>query len=142
MALTKQKIEQTAPRGKPYKLFDGRGLHLEVVPSGGRLWRFKYRIAGKEKRISLGIYPDIGLKTARERLDEVRKQLATRIDPSAQRKAQKTAWSSKLKTPSQRSHANGSLCISPNGWRAIATRSFAAWSTRSFPGSGNEPFAI
>lgn len=91
MALTKQKIEQAAARDKPYKLFDGRGLYLEVVPSGGRLWRFKYRIAGKEKRISLGIYPDIGLKVARERLDEVRKQLATGIDPSAQRKAQKTA---------------------------------------------------
>jgi hypothetical protein len=91
MALTKLQIEHAKPKDKPYKLFDARGLYLEVVPSGGRLWRFKYRIAGKEKRISLGVYPDVGLKDARDRLDEVRKQLAAGIDPSALRKAQKIA---------------------------------------------------
>jgi hypothetical protein len=60
-----------------------------VAPTGARWWRFKYRIAGKEKRISLGVYPDVGLKDARAKLDEVRKQLASNIDPSEQRKAKK-----------------------------------------------------
>ena len=63
-----------APKLVPYKLFDGEGLYLEVVPTGARRWRFKYRIHGKEKRISLGVYPEVGLKDAREKLDEVRKQ--------------------------------------------------------------------
>jgi hypothetical protein len=59
--------------------------------AGGRWWRFKYRHGGKEKRVSLGVYPDVGLKEARERLDETRKVLAAGIDPAAQRKAAKLA---------------------------------------------------
>ena len=89
MSLTKLQIEHAQPREKPYKVFDGRGLYLEVTPQGGRLWRFKYRIAGKEKRISLGGYPDVTLKQARERLQAARKQVAAGIDPSEQRKAEK-----------------------------------------------------
>jgi hypothetical protein len=91
MALTKLQVEHAKPRAKPYKMFDGRGLYLEVSPSGARGWRFKYRIGGKEKRISLGVYPDVGLKDARDRLDEVRKQVAANIDPSERRKAEKAA---------------------------------------------------
>lgn len=91
MPLTKLQIEHAKPRDKAYKVFDGRGLYLEVAPSGGRLWRFKYRLAGKEKRISLGTYPDVGLKEARDRLDAVRKQVASGLDPSEQRKAEKVA---------------------------------------------------
>jgi hypothetical protein len=62
---------------------------FKYAPLGGRWWRFKYRFAGKEKRISLGIYPDVGLKVARERLDASRKIVAAGIDPAAQRKAAK-----------------------------------------------------
>jgi integrase len=69
------------------KLFEGRGVYLEMAPSGGRWWRFKYRLGGTEKRISLGTYPDVGLKAARERLEQARKQVAAGIDPSEQRKA-------------------------------------------------------
>jgi hypothetical protein len=54
----------------PAKLFDGGGLYLEVAPAGGKWWRLKYRIAGKEKRLSLGVYPDVGLKLARDRRDD------------------------------------------------------------------------
>lgn len=89
--LTRTQIEAVKPQEKPFKLFDGRGLYLEVVPAGGRWWRFKYRHGGKEKRVSLGVYPDVGLKEARERLDEARKVLAAGIDPAEQRKAAKLA---------------------------------------------------
>lgn len=76
---------------KPYKMGDSGGLYLEVSPAGGKWWRFKYRFGGKEKLLSLGTYPDTSLKAAREKRDEARRQLATGIDPGAQRKATKTA---------------------------------------------------
>jgi integrase len=89
--LTTTKIQNTKPGPKPLRLFDGRGLYLEVTPSGGRWWRFKYRFAGKEKRISLGVYPDVGLKNARDRREEARRQVAEGVDPSAARKLDKLA---------------------------------------------------
>ncbi|MGH7069241.1 MAG: tyrosine-type recombinase/integrase, partial [Acetobacteraceae bacterium] len=86
MPLTNTEIVNAKPREKPYRLFDGRGLYLEVAPSGGRWWRFKYRFDGKEKRLSLGVYPDVSLKSARDRLDEVRRKLAAGVDPGEERK--------------------------------------------------------
>ena len=62
----------------------------EIAPTGSRWWRFKYRFAGKEKRISLGVYPDVGLKKARDRRDEMRKLVADGIDPSARAQTAKT----------------------------------------------------
>jgi integrase len=91
MPLTDTAIRRAAPTQKPYKLFDERGLYLEISPAGGRWWRLKYRFAGKEKRVSLGTYPDVSLKTARERRDEARKLLSNEIDPSENRTAQKAA---------------------------------------------------
>lgn len=76
---------------KPYRITDEKGLYLEVAPSGGKWWRFKYRFAGKEKRLSLGVYPDVSLKLARERRDDYRKQVADGVDPGDQRKAVKTS---------------------------------------------------
>lgn len=76
---------------KPYKMGDERGLYLEVSPNGGKWWRFKYRFEGKEKRLSLGVYPDVSLKDARERRDALRKQVASEIDPGVRRKAEKTS---------------------------------------------------
>ncbi len=75
---------------KPYKMADGGGIYLEVDPSGGKYWRFKYRFP-KEKRISLGVYPDVGLADARKERDKCREQLAKGIDPGVARKAQKAA---------------------------------------------------
>ncbi|HJW23934.1 MAG TPA: integrase arm-type DNA-binding domain-containing protein [Rhodocyclaceae bacterium] len=91
MPLTDTAIRNAKPTEKAQKLFDGGGLYLEVAPSGGKWWRLKYRFGGKEKRISLGVYPDVGLKEARERRDEARKLLANDIDPGESRKAQKAA---------------------------------------------------
>jgi len=79
------------PGDKPVKLFDERGLFLLVSPAGGKWWRFKYRFNGKHKTLSMGVYPDVGLKEARERRDHARKQVAAGIDPGENRKAMKSA---------------------------------------------------
>jgi integrase len=95
--LTETRIRATKPAEKPAKLFDGGGLYLLVNPakatdeSGARLWRLKYRIGGREKLLSLGAYPDVPLKLAREGREKARKQLAAGIDPSSARKAEKAA---------------------------------------------------
>ena len=91
MPLTDTAVRAAKPQVQARKLFDGGGLYLEVSPAGGKWWRWKYRFGGKEKRISLGVYPDISLKLARERRDAVRQQLAAGIDPGQARKAQKFA---------------------------------------------------
>lgn len=91
MPLTDTQIKSIKPDAKPRKYADEKGLYLEVAPSGGKWWRLKYRFDGKEKRISLGTYPDVGLKLARERRDDARKLLAEDIDPGEIRKAQKAA---------------------------------------------------
>jgi hypothetical protein len=69
MALSDTAIRNAKPAAKPYRLFDGGGLYLEVSPSGGKLWRLKYRFDGKEKRLALGKYPEISLKDVRDRRD-------------------------------------------------------------------------
>lgn len=89
MPLTDVLIKNAKPGPKPVRLFDGGGLYLEVAPSGGKWWRLKYRHDGKEKRLSLGTYPDTSLKDARDRRDQARRDLAAGIDPGAKRKAEK-----------------------------------------------------
>jgi integrase len=91
MPLTDTEIRRSKPDESPYKLSDGGGLHLLVTPTGGRLWRWKYRFDGTEKLMALGRYPEIALADARERRDAARKRLANGIDPMAERKAEKTA---------------------------------------------------
>lgn len=72
--------------GKTLKLADGLGLYLQAMPSGARYWRFKYRFAGKEKLLALGVYPEIGLKEARDKREWARKLLADNQDPSRVKK--------------------------------------------------------
>jgi integrase len=91
MPLTAASIRNIKPKDKTFKLYDERGLYLEVSPNGGKWWRFKYRFSGKEKRLSLGVYPDVSLKEARDHREEARKLLAKEIDPSENRKAQKSS---------------------------------------------------
>jgi hypothetical protein len=87
--LTDTAIKKAKPGTKPVRMFDGGGLYLELATSGGKLWRFKYRFDGKEKRQALGSYPDTSLAKAREKRDEARRLLADGIDPSEHRKAHK-----------------------------------------------------
>lgn len=87
--LTDLKCKSTKPTRKTQRLFDGGGLYLEVAASGGKWWRLKYRIAGREKRISLGVYPEISLKDARANRDAARKHIDAGTDPSDVKKAQR-----------------------------------------------------
>lgn len=89
--LTDSAIKVAKPKEKPYKLSDGQGLYLEVMPNGSKLWRLKYRHSDKEKRLALGAYPTVPLQKARQRRDEARQRLAEGIDPGEQRKATKQA---------------------------------------------------
>lgn len=91
MSLTDVAIRSAKPQAKPFKLFDSGGLHLLITPTGGKWWRWKYRFAGKEKALSFGVYPDVTLKSAREKRDAARQQLAAGIDPGEARKAEKVA---------------------------------------------------
>jgi integrase len=91
MALTDTAIRATKPTGKAYRLFDGGGLYLEVSPSGSKLWRLKYRHLGREKRLAIGVYPEVGLKEARAQRESARKLIAAGADPSAARKAARLA---------------------------------------------------
>lgn len=91
MPLTDTAIRNAKPQTKPYKMADGGGLFLLVTLAGGKWWRFKYRFEGKEKLLSLGTYPDVGLKEARIKHADARKLLASEVDPSETRKATKTA---------------------------------------------------
>ena len=79
MPLTDTAIKKAKPEIKQRKLCDERGLFLLISPKGGKWWRFKYLFDGKEKLLSLGTYPDVSLKDARERRDEARKQAAAGI---------------------------------------------------------------
>jgi len=91
--LTDTKIRTTKPGDKPVRLYDERGLYLEVTPNGGRWWRLKYRHEGKEKLLSMGTYPDTNLKVAREKRDQARALLAAGVDPSEARRSEKAAKS-------------------------------------------------
>jgi integrase len=90
MPLTDTAIRNAKPREKDYKLFDGGGLFLLVKVTGARWWRLKYRISGKEKLLSLGVYPTVSLREAREQREEAKRQLGRGIDPSAKRQAEKS----------------------------------------------------
>ena len=91
MPLTDVSIRHSKPVDRPVKLFDGDGLFLLAMPSGARWWRFKYRLSGREKLISLGTYPDISLKLARDRRDEARRLIEAGGDPSEKRRAEKVS---------------------------------------------------
>ncbi len=82
MKLTDIKCKNAKPAAKPRKLSDGAGMYLEIMPNGSKYWRLKYRINGTEKRLALGVYPEITLSEAREKRDQARRLLRDAIDPS------------------------------------------------------------
>jgi len=91
MPLTDVAIRNARPTGKTHRMWDAGGLYLEVTATGSKLWRWKYRFDGKEKRLSFGHYPEVTLKDARAKRDAARKLLADDVDPSAHKKAVKAA---------------------------------------------------
>ncbi|WP_154975401.1 tyrosine-type recombinase/integrase [Klebsiella grimontii] len=91
MKLTARQVDRSRPKDKPYKLSDGGGLYLLVNPNGSRYWRLKYRIAGKEKLLALGVYPDITLAVARQKRADAKKVLAAGGDPGQEKQEEKQA---------------------------------------------------
>ena len=86
MALTDTAARQAKPKDKAYTLADTLGLTLYVAPNGVKSWHFRFTWLGKQARISLGMYPELGLKEARARRDEAREQVASGVDPREARK--------------------------------------------------------
>ena len=91
--LTDTQIRNAKPAVRPVRLYDDRGLYLEVSPKGGKWWRLKYSFDGKARLLSLGTYPDTGLKAVRDKRDQARRLIAQGVDPSAARKAEKASRS-------------------------------------------------
>lgn len=91
MALTDTAIKAAKPADKPVKMTDGDGLYLLIHPNGGKWWRFDYRFDGKRKTLSMGVYPEVSLRDARDRRDDARRKIANQIDPGEHRKANKNA---------------------------------------------------
>ena len=89
--LTNLQCKNAKPKDKPYKMADEKALYLEVMVNGSKYWWFKYRYNNKEKRLALGVYPEVSLKEARDKRDEARKLLASGVDPAENRKAMKAA---------------------------------------------------
>ena len=92
MAISDTTIKAAKPKSdKDYKLSDEKGLHILIKTNGSKYFRLKYRFAGKEKTLALGVYPETTLKQAREKRDLARKQIAEGIDPSENKKAVKAS---------------------------------------------------
>ncbi len=89
MALTDVAIRNAKPAARPFKMGDARGLYLLITPAGGKLWRLKFRVAGKEKLLSLGGWPDLSLAAARKERDRAREALAAGADPSREKQRAK-----------------------------------------------------
>lgn len=96
--LSELQVKNAKPAPKAFKLFDGGGLFLLVTPVGGKLWHFKYRFAGKEKKLTFGAYPTITLAEARQRREEAKRLLAGDVDPAEVRKARKEELEAEQRT--------------------------------------------
>ena len=129
------------PQEKPYKLTDGKGLYLLVNPTGVKLWRMNYRHGGKQKTLALGIYPDVPLGKAREKLDEARRLLADGVDPMANRKATQLATTERAAN-SFEAIAREWLALNAGKWAEITHRHIKErFEQCLFPWIGSRPIA-
>lgn len=85
MKLTTEDVESFKPKGKIYRVYDGGCLNLEIHPSGSKYWRFRYRFAGKENKLAIGVYPEVGLEEARARRDRGKDIIKSGNDPAKYR---------------------------------------------------------
>lgn len=142
MPLTDIAVRNAKPRAKPYKMGDSAGLFLLVQPSGGKLWRLKYRVDGREKKLGFGTYPEVSLSDARKRRDEARSLIAEGKDPS--REKQKAKARSRLSAENTFAGIAAEYCEKrkrdgEKGWaQATATRSEYLLSLLA-PGIGRLP---
>lgn len=89
MSLTENRLKALRPKEKPYKVADERGLYVEVTPTGSKLWRYRYRVGKTEKKLSIGTYPDLSLKQARQAALESRMIVAKGGDPALEKRKRK-----------------------------------------------------
>jgi len=141
MALSDTKIKTIKPIEKPFKLADERGLFLLVQPSGGKLWRLKYRIDGKEKLLSFGTYPDVSLADAREKRDHARKLIAAGTDPSELRKANKAGKNERAANSFEVIARLWLASYSANLSPATAEKNLRLFERDIFPWIGSRPVA-
>ena len=141
MSLTNTQIRTIKPGSKARRVFDGRGLYLEVAPSGGKLWRLKYRFEGKEKRLALGTYPDVSLKDAREHREEARRQIANQLDPSELRKLEKAARVESIANSFEPVACEWYAKHEPNWRKGHADRVITRLKKDVFPWIGSKPIA-
>ena len=120
MPLTDTRIRQSKPKDKPYKLTDGGGLHLEVRPTGAKLWRLRYRLAGKENVFAIGRYPEVDLKGARSDRDAAKKIIKEGVHPSHKRKLDRIRQTSE--------HSNSFSAVA-NEW---LERNVEHWTARTY----------
>lgn len=89
LPLTAIALRNAAPRDKSYRLYDGGGLYLEVFPWGAKLWRYRFKVEGAERRLSLGAYPAVSLAAARVARDNLKREKKAHLDPSEERRKRK-----------------------------------------------------
>ncbi|HJU08170.1 MAG TPA: integrase arm-type DNA-binding domain-containing protein [Rhodanobacteraceae bacterium] len=137
--LTPSAVTNAKPQTTAYKLTDERGMYLLVKPEGGKLWRLDYRRPGTKKRntLSLGTYPDVSLKRAREKRDEARKLLADGIDPGDKRKAEAKAGADTFEAVAREWFAK----YSPQWAEDHANRNIRRLERDVFPWIGSKPLA-
>lgn len=137
MSLTDAAVKAARPKEKPYKLFDERGLYLLVSPAGGRWWRFRYQFQGREKLISLGVYPDVPLRAARFKREEARRAVADKVDPSAARRAKKVSRDLSFRSVADQWLELQAKKLAPESLGRITDR-LTVW---IYPGIGSRPIA-
>lgn len=141
MALTDTAIRRAKPGDKPVKMADEKGLYLLIHPNGGKWWRFDYRFGDKRKTLSMGVYPDVSLKDARERRDQARKLLAQDIDPGENRKVQKAAKEERSANSLEVVAREWFAKNSPHWAKSHADKIIARLENDVFPWLGERPIA-
>jgi integrase len=141
MKLTDAAVRKAKTEAKPYKLADGGGLYLEVMPNGSKYWRLKYRYGGKEKRLAFGVYPDVSLADARTRRDEARKLLANDTDPGAVKQAQKAMKQERAANSFEAIAREWFAKHSPGWAQSHASKIIQRFEKDVFPWLGGRPIA-
>ena len=141
MALTDVEARKSSPREKQYRLADSGGMYLEVKPSGAKYWRLKYRFAGKEKVLALGVYPTVSLKDARAKRDAAKKLLADGVDPGAAKQAEKRTLRLNAENSFEAIAREWHAKFSPELSESHAKRNLRRLEAHAFPWLGGRPIA-
>ncbi|MEQ9875728.1 tyrosine-type recombinase/integrase [Pectobacterium brasiliense] len=129
------------PQDKEYKLTDGAGLYLLIKPNGAKYWRLKYRVAGKEKKLSIGVYPDISLAEARLKREEARKIVASGGDPSEQKQVERQEKKINIDNTFKAIALEWHEYKRPNWSKGYAEDLMEAFENDIFPDIGKRPIA-